>query len=173
MKDRVLFVDDEPNVLDGIRRQLRNRVELETATSAAAGLDLIKHAGPVRRGGLRHAHAGDGRRALPRRRSTRSRRETVRMVLTGQADLESTISAVNEGRIFRFLLKPCNSETLFGVIKNGIEQYRLVQRRETPAREHAQRHREGAVRRAGHHQSGGAAPRHSRSSATPKAPPRR
>ena len=46
MKDRVLFVDDEPNVLDGIRRQLRNRVELETATSAAAGLDIIKAQGP-------------------------------------------------------------------------------------------------------------------------------
>jgi CheY-like chemotaxis protein len=41
VKDRVLFVDDEPNVLDGIRRQLRNRVDLETATSAAAGLDII------------------------------------------------------------------------------------------------------------------------------------
>jgi len=44
--DRVLFVDDEPNVLDGIRRQLRNRVEIETATSAAAGLSLIKAQGP-------------------------------------------------------------------------------------------------------------------------------
>ena len=42
MKDRVLFVDDEPNVLDGIRRQLRNRVELETATSGSAGLEIIK-----------------------------------------------------------------------------------------------------------------------------------
>jgi CheY-like chemotaxis protein len=52
--------------------------------------------------------------------------QTVRMVLSGQADLESTIAAVNEGRVFRFLLKPCNSETLFGVIRNGIEQYRLV-----------------------------------------------
>jgi CheY-like chemotaxis protein len=52
--------------------------------------------------------------------------QTVRMVLSGQADLESTIAAVNEGRVFRFLLKPCNSETLFGVIKNGIDQYRLM-----------------------------------------------
>jgi len=43
--------------------------------------------------------------------------QTVRMVLSGQADLESTIAAVNEGRVFRFLLKPCNSETLFGVIR--------------------------------------------------------
>ena len=38
MSNRVLFVDDEPNVLDGIRRQLRNRLDVETATGAAAGL---------------------------------------------------------------------------------------------------------------------------------------
>jgi hypothetical protein len=48
------------------------------------------------------------------------------MVLTGQADLDSTIKAVNEGRIFRFLLKPCDSDTLQDVLKSGIEQYRLV-----------------------------------------------
>ena len=59
-------------------------------------------------------------------RSTKSRRRRCAWCCQGQADLESTIAAVNEGRVFRFLLKPCNSETLFGVIKNGIEQYRLI-----------------------------------------------
>src|SRR3954466_12356305 len=125
MKDRVLFVDDEPNVLDGIRRQLRNRVELETATSAAAGLDIIKAQGPfaVVVSDMRMPEM-DGARFLAKVNEIAP--HTVRMILSGQADLESTISAVNEGRVFRFLLKPCNSETLFGVIKNGIEQYRLV-----------------------------------------------
>ena len=46
MSNRVLFVDDEPNVLDGIRRQLRNRLDVETATGAAAGLALIESKGP-------------------------------------------------------------------------------------------------------------------------------
>ncbi|HEV8444775.1 MAG TPA: HD domain-containing phosphohydrolase [Steroidobacteraceae bacterium] len=125
MRDRVLFVDDEPNVLDGIRRQLRNRVELETATSAAAGLDIIKAQGPfaVVVSDMRMPEM-DGARFLARVNEIAP--QTVRMVLSGQADLESTIAAVNEGRVFRFLLKPCNSETLFGVIRNGIEQYRLV-----------------------------------------------
>jgi CheY-like chemotaxis protein len=125
VKDRVLFVDDEPNVLDGIRRQLRNRVELETATSAAAGLDIIKSQGPfaVVVSDMRMPEM-DGARFLAKVNEIAP--QTVRMVLSGQADLESTIAAVNEGRVFRFLLKPCNSETLFGVIKNGIEQYRLV-----------------------------------------------
>ena len=125
MKERVLFVDDEPNVLDGIRRQLRNRVELETATSAAAGLDIIKAQGPfaVVVSDMRMPEM-DGARFLAKVNEISP--QTVRMVLSGQADLESTIAAVNEGRVFRFLLKPCNSETLLGVVKNGIEQYRLV-----------------------------------------------
>jgi CheY-like chemotaxis protein len=125
MKDRVLFVDDEPNVLDGIRRQLRNRVELETATSGAAGLDIIRSQGPfaVVVSDMRMPEM-DGARFLARVNEISP--ETVRMVLSGHADLESTIAAVNEGRVFRFLLKPCSSETLFGVVKNGIEQYRLV-----------------------------------------------
>jgi len=125
MKDRVLFVDDEPNVLEGIRRQLRNRVELETATSAAAGLDIIKSQGPfaVVVSDMRMPEM-DGARFLAKVNEIAP--QTVRMVLSGQADLESTIAAVNEGRVFRFLLKPCNSETLFGVIQNGINQYRLI-----------------------------------------------
>jgi len=125
VKDRVLFVDDEPNVLDGIRRQLRNRVDIETANSAAAGLDIIKAQGPfaVVVSDMRMPEM-DGARFLAKVNEIAP--QTVRMVLSGQADLESTIAAVNEGRVFRFLLKPCNSETLFGVIRNGIEQYRLV-----------------------------------------------
>jgi FixJ family two-component response regulator len=125
VKDRVLFVDDEPNVLDGIRRQLRNRVDLETATSAAAGLELIRARGPfaVVVSDMRMPEM-DGARFLARVNEVSP--ESVRMVLTGQADLDSTIKAVNEGRIFRFLLKPCDSETLQDVLKAGIEQYRLV-----------------------------------------------
>jgi CheY-like chemotaxis protein len=125
VNDRVLFVDDEPNVLEGIRRQLRNRVEIETATSGAAGLAMIQSRGPfaVVVSDMRMPEM-DGARFLARVNEIAP--QTVRMVLSGQADLESTIAAVNEGRVFRFLLKPCNSETLLGVIRNGIEQYRLI-----------------------------------------------
>jgi len=125
LKDRVLFVDDEPNVLDGIRRQLRNRVDIETANSGAAALDIIRAQGPfaVVVSDMRMPEM-DGARFLARVNEIAP--QTVRMILSGQADLESTIAAVNDGRVFRFLLKPCNSETLFEVIKNGIEQYRLV-----------------------------------------------
>ncbi|BCS89819.1 hypothetical protein PSDVSF_30610 [Pseudodesulfovibrio sediminis] len=53
--------------------------------------------------------------------------ETVRMVLTGYADLEVAISAVNRGDIFRFLTKPCDKDTLMSALKAGVEQYEMVQ----------------------------------------------
>jgi len=125
MSERVLFVDDEPNVLDGIRRQLRNRLNMETANGAAAGLALIESSGPfaVVVSDMRMPEM-NGARFLAKVNQIAP--DTVRMVLSGQADLDSTVAAVNEGHIFRFLMKPCDSDKLFEVITAGIEQYRLV-----------------------------------------------
>lgn len=126
MSESVLFVDDEPNVLDGIRRQLRKKVAIETATSGEEGLQKIREAGPfavvvsdMRMPGMN----GSGFLAEVRKTSP----DSVRMILSGQAELESTIAAVNEGHIFRFLTKPCSSDSLFAAVDAGIEQYRLVQ----------------------------------------------
>ncbi|WP_083465806.1 HD domain-containing phosphohydrolase [Salidesulfovibrio brasiliensis] len=52
--------------------------------------------------------------------------DTVRIILTGHADLDSAISAVNEGSVFRFLTKPCDTETLIKTVDAGLKQYRLV-----------------------------------------------
>lgn len=125
MSERVLFVDDEPNVLDGIRRQLRNRLDMETANGAAAGLQLIETKGPfaVVVSDMRMPDM-NGARFLAKVNELAP--DTVRMVLSGQADLDSTVAAVNEGHIFRFLMKPCDTEKLIQSVTCGIEQYRLV-----------------------------------------------
>jgi FixJ family two-component response regulator len=125
MSERVLFVDDEPNVLDGIRRQLRTRLDIETAVGAAAGLAMIESKGPfaVVVSDMRMPEM-NGARFLSKVNQISP--NTVRMVLSGQADLDSTVAAVNEGHIFRFLMKPCDSEKLLEVVNAGIEQYRLV-----------------------------------------------
>jgi FixJ family two-component response regulator len=125
MSERVLFVDDEPNVLDGIRRQLRNHLDIETAVGAAAGLTMIESKGPfaVVVSDMRMPEM-NGARFLSMVNQISP--TTVRMVLSGQADLDSTVAAVNEGHIFRFLMKPCDSEKLLSVVNSGIEQYRLV-----------------------------------------------
>ena len=51
---------------------------------------------------------------------------TVRIMLTGHADLEAAIAAVNEGHVFRFLTKPCDVGTLIKALEAGLEQYRLI-----------------------------------------------
>jgi len=125
MSARVLFVDDEPNVLDGIRRQLRNRLKVETANGAAAGLAMIESHGPfaVVVSDMRMPDM-NGARFLARVNEIAP--DTVRMVLSGQADIDSTVAAVNEGHIFRFLLKPCDTDKLVQSINSGIDQYNLI-----------------------------------------------
>ncbi len=122
---KVLFVDDEPNVLSAIRRQLHNRTKVMTASSGREALEILDAKGPfalvvsdMRMPGM------NGAELLTeiRKRSP----DTVRMILSGQADLASTIDAVNEGHIFRFLTKPCPTEILWAAVQTGLEQHRLI-----------------------------------------------
>jgi CheY-like chemotaxis protein len=125
MNERILLVDDEPQVLEGIQRSLHKRVEVQTATNGAEGLRLIAEAGPfavvisdMRMPGM------SGTQFLSRVREQNP--DIVRMILSGQADLLATIDAVNEGHIYRFLSKPCASDQLLLAIEDGLKQHRLV-----------------------------------------------
>lgn len=125
MSEKVLFVDDEPSVLDGIRRQLRKVADMATATGGEEGLQLVRESGPfaVVVADMRMPKM-NGAEFLSKVRELSP--DTVRVILSGQADLESTIAAVNSGRIFRFLTKPCPAEELWETVKAGIDQYRLI-----------------------------------------------
>jgi CheY-like chemotaxis protein len=125
MSERVLFVDDEPNLLDGIRRQLRGKLDIETAPGPAEGLKVIEEKGPFAVvGSDMRMPQMNGTQFLTRVRQIQP--DTVRMILSGQSDLDATIAAVNEGHIFRFLTKPCPADALLATVRAGIEQYRLV-----------------------------------------------
>jgi response regulator RpfG family c-di-GMP phosphodiesterase len=52
--------------------------------------------------------------------------DTVRVLLTGHAELDSAIAAINEGQIFRFLIKPCPPDVLRNVVATAAEQHRLI-----------------------------------------------
>jgi response regulator RpfG family c-di-GMP phosphodiesterase len=125
MTERVLFVDDEKNVLEGIQRQLRRAFDVTTAQGPEEGLKAIKNNGSfavivsdLRMPGM------DGIRFLSKAREIAP--DSVRMVLTGFADVQSAIQAVNEGHVFRILTKPCDHETLVQVLQFGVRQYKLV-----------------------------------------------
>jgi len=125
MSERVLFVDDEPQVLEGIQRALRKQVEVQTATSGAEGLRLLREAGPFALvvSDMRMPSVSGAQFLMKVREQSP---DTVRLVLSGQADLQATIEAVNQGHIYRFLSKPCPVEQLLAAIEDGLKQHRLL-----------------------------------------------
>ncbi len=121
----ILLVDDEPNVLLGYERILHGLFKTETAVGAGAALTAIRTRGPyaVVLSDMRMPDM-DGVQFLTRIKTLSP--DTIRIMLTGYADVESALSAVNEGNIFRFLTKPCSKEVLTSTLTTALAQYRLV-----------------------------------------------
>jgi response regulator RpfG family c-di-GMP phosphodiesterase len=124
-RPRVLCVDDEPNVLASLSRALRLHYDVVTAEGAAAGLALLASEPPfaVVVSDLRMPGT-DGVKFLARVRQLAP--HTVRVLLTGHAEVHGAITAVNDGQVFRFLVKPCDMATLLAALGAAVEQHRLV-----------------------------------------------
>ena len=123
-RPRILIVDDDELLLDALRRQLRSRFDVTTATGGKEAIRLVTSQDPyaVVVSDLRMPEM-DGvtllyliRQAAP---------DTVRVLLTGNADMEAATSAVNVGNIFRFLTKPCPTWMLLRALEAAVEQYPL------------------------------------------------
>lgn len=123
--ETVLMVDDDRNLLDSFRRQFHKRLNLETATSGADGVQAVLDGGPfaVVISDMMMPSM-NGIEFLSRVRSIAP--NTVRIMLTGNANLQIAIDAVNNGHIFRFLNKPVEPDQLYQIIVDGIQQYRLI-----------------------------------------------
>jgi response regulator RpfG family c-di-GMP phosphodiesterase len=125
-KARVLFVDDEPDLLSGLSRSLRSRhFDIRTVTNGETALRLLKENGPfeVIISDLRMP-AMDGVTLLHMARSISP--DTVRVLFTGQLDIEHALAAVNDGAIFRFMVKPSSTIMILATLRAAVEQYRLV-----------------------------------------------
>jgi len=125
LKAKILFVDDDASLLASYRRQLRKQYHIETALGGREGLELIEQNGPyaVIVSDFRMPFM-NGIEFLASVREIAP--ETVRIMLTGSADMQLAIQAVNEGNIFRFLTKPCSADVLGESLVTGIEQYQRV-----------------------------------------------
>ncbi|HEY0190692.1 MAG TPA: HD domain-containing phosphohydrolase [Kofleriaceae bacterium] len=122
---RVLFVDDEPSVLEAVAVNLRRGFEVFTAVSGESGLEHLRAYPDVAVivSDMRMPKM-DGAAFLSRAKEVAP--NAVRILLTGQADIDATIRAVNQGQIFRFLTKPCPRDTLRGAIDSAVQQHRLI-----------------------------------------------
>ncbi len=127
MIDRVhvLCVDDEPKVLEGLVLNMRRHFRVSTALNGQAGLRIVESDDPpaVVVSDMRMPEM-DGAVFLSQVKERAP--DVVRVLLTGQADIDSAMAAVNHGQIFRFLTKPCNAQTLIAAIQASAEQHRLV-----------------------------------------------
>ncbi|MFZ6742606.1 HD domain-containing phosphohydrolase [Undibacterium sp. JH2W] len=120
----LLFVDDEPNILSSLRRLFRQHsYKIFIANGGQEGLDILEKESidlvisdmrmPVMDGAVFLAHVKD---RWP---------NTIRLLLTGYADIQSTIDAINRGEIYRYITKPWNDNDIVLVVKQALERKAL------------------------------------------------
>lgn len=122
---RILVVDDEPSILSSLRRLLRSRgFEVLTAESAAAGLEVLEREAI-------DAVISDMR--MPEMTGAEFLEQVFlrwpnvkRILLTGYSDMESTIAAVNKGKIWRYIAKPWEDEDLILTVQQATAHRQLM-----------------------------------------------
>ncbi|TWT94327.1 Hydrogenase transcriptional regulatory protein hupR1 [Neorhodopirellula pilleata] len=125
MTEKILLVDDDPNILRGFQRQLRKTFDIHLALGGLDALEILRNEGPfaVVVSDMQMPEMS-GVELLAKIRDLHE--HTIRIMLTGNADQQTAVDAVNQGHIFRFLNKPCSPEVLSTSIESALHQYRLV-----------------------------------------------
>ena len=125
MTEKVLFVDDEPQLLQAVKRQLRKRFNISLAEGGEEALEILKTKGPfavivsdMRMPGM------DGLALLTQVKNLYP--DVVRMMLTGNADQETAADAVNKGQVFRFLTKPCSTAVMAPALALALRHHKLI-----------------------------------------------
>lgn len=133
-RPRVLCVDDEARVVEGLVLHLRKDYEVHTASSGDEGLKALKKSGgaavvisDMRMPGM------DG--AVFLHHVLTFYPDATRILLTGEPGRNAAISAVNNARIFRFLTKPCPPDQLKAAVEEGVIQHRLIRAERTILKE--------------------------------------
>jgi response regulator RpfG family c-di-GMP phosphodiesterase len=122
---KILFVDDEPNVLAAIQRQLRDRFQVQIAVGPKAGLAalanwqdysvVVADMGMPEMTGIEFL--AQAAQMAP---------NVVRVMLTGYVNQATAVEAINQGQIFRFLSKPCPVEKLVETLDAAVAQHNLI-----------------------------------------------
>ena len=125
MKQTIMFVDDEQNILNSLVRLFRKEdYEIFTATSGAEALEIFEdndislvisdHRMPEMSGVEFLSKVVE---ASP---------DTIRIMLTGYADLQASIDAINKGEVYRFITKPWQDEELRLTVKQSLDYRELM-----------------------------------------------
>lgn len=125
MIPKVLFVDDDVQVLGAVHRNFRNRFRLDTASGGPQALRALEDHGPY--AVVVADMAMPGMNGIEFMRLARQLApETVRILFTGHAGPATLLAAINSGEVFRFIPKPCETEDLARAVEEGVAQHRML-----------------------------------------------
>ena len=125
MLEKILLVDDEEQLLMGLRRNLQDEFDLTCARTPAAALQALENEADFAVIVTDYKIPGmNGVELLQLAKKLRP--DTVRMVLTGFADIRVITEAINEGSVFRFLSKPCPASQMRLALQGAQSQFRLI-----------------------------------------------
>ncbi|MEW6719217.1 MAG: HD domain-containing phosphohydrolase [Thermodesulfobacteriota bacterium] len=124
---KVLFVDDEKNILKALDRLFMDEpYEVLTAGSGEEGLEVLRTAADV------GVIVSDQR--MPSMQGTeflaqamRMSPDTLRILLTGYADLNAVVDAINMGGAYRYVAKPWQDDELIQIVRDAARQFKLIQ----------------------------------------------
>ena len=138
---RILLVDDEPNVLKSLQRIFRQ--ENYQITLAGNGQEALEH---LKNGAFQLMISDymmpimNGAELLKRAKAIQP--EMIRIMLTGHADTGAVMGAINEGAVYKFILKPWNDDDLRVTVALALEQYDLIRKNKVLQKENVQKSKE-------------------------------
>lgn len=125
MNNKILLVDDEENILSSYKRMLRTKFNVSTSSDPVEALKSFTKSEPFAVVLSDFKMPGiDGNTFLSEVKKFSP--NTVRIMLTGYADTNTAITAVNKGNIFRLLTKPCPNDVLVDALSDALNQYALI-----------------------------------------------
>jgi len=120
----LLLIDDEPNILKALRRQFRHDYTIHIAHSATEGYEIMTQT-PI------HVIISDQR--MPGMsgveffdRTKSEFPDAIRLLLTGYADLQSVIAAINDGNVFRYIAKPWDPGEIETIVREAFTKYHMI-----------------------------------------------
>ena len=123
--DTVLFVDDEQNILNAVKRLfMSDTIDVLTASTALEGMELMKRNTVAVIVSDNMMPGMNGIAFLEWTKTVSP--DSVRILMTGYADLHSAIESINRGEVFRFVTKPWNDAELSQIVLDSIDRYKIV-----------------------------------------------
>lgn len=121
----ILFVDDEENVLKALKRLFIDEgFGVFTASSGKEGLEILKNDEFAVIVSDQRMPEMTGTEFLQQAKKLCP--DTIRIILTGYADINASINAINQAGAYRYITKPWNDEEVVLIIKEAVDRYRLI-----------------------------------------------